>query len=65
MQCLPNFFKKNMKKYYSVSESHDYVPQQHEDEQYTLLSHPSSQGRTPVLTERERSTTPLQVMVLA
>ena len=34
-----------------------------EDEQYTFLGHPSSQGRTPVL--RERSTVPLQVMVLA
>jgi len=52
-----------MKKYYSFSESHENVPQQNEDKQYTLLPHPSSQGRTPVL--RDRSTVPLQVMVLA
>jgi len=51
-----------MKKYYSFSESHDYVPQQNEDE-YTLLAHPPSQGRTPLLSDR--STVPLQVMVLA
>jgi hypothetical protein len=33
------------------------------NEQYSFLAHTSSLGRTPVL--RERSTLPLQVMVLA
>jgi hypothetical protein len=44
---MPNL-KKNIKQYYIVSESHDYVPQQNEDEQYNFLGHPSSQGISTV-----------------